>query len=115
MNSVLDSWCLAHCYIKMNMIIHFRNLLCKRLFIGNEILQGCLIHVRSLCEAASGSLTGVGQGESAVTLIKLDKSVTLTLKEFKDVQRDQCEHALKQLNALRDKIIDIAWESCAVS
>ena len=50
-----------------------------------------------------------------MSLIKLDKSVTLTLKEFKDMQRDQCEHALTQLNALRDKIIEIAWESCAVS
>ena len=95
--------------------IHFRNTLGKQLFIGNEVLQGCLIHVRSLCEAASGSLTGEGQGESAVSLIKLDKSVTLTLQEFKDVQRKQNEIALKQLNALRDKIIEIAWESCAVS
>ena len=32
--------------------------LTKTLFAANEILQGCLLHVRSLCEAASGSLTG---------------------------------------------------------
>ena len=96
-------------------IISFRVTLGKRLFIGNEVLQGCLIHVRSLCEAASGSLTGEGLGENAVSLIRLDKTVTLTLQEFKNVQRKQNEYALKQLNALRDKIIEIAWESCAVS
>lgn len=83
--------------------------------MANEVLQGCLIHVRSLCEAASGSLTGVGKGDSAVSLIKLDKSLTLTLEEFKVVQEEQTEIAWKQLSALRDKMIDIAWESCAVS
>lgn len=93
----------------------FRNKLYKTLFVANEVLQGCLIHVRSLCEAASGSLTGTGKGDSAVSLIKLDKSLTLTLEEFKDVQQGQNDAAWKQLNALRDKIIDIAWESCAVS
>lgn len=83
--------------------------------MANEVLQGCLIHVRSLCEAASGSLTGIGKGESAVSLIKLDKSLTMTLEEFKGVQHEQNDAAWKQLRALRDKIIDIAWESCAVS
>ena len=93
----------------------YRDKLCKSLFVANEVLQGCLIHIRSLCEAASGSRTGVGKGESAISLIRLDKSLTLTLTEFKDIQTDQNALALKQLQALRDKIIDIAWESCAVS
>lgn len=82
--------------------------------MANEVLQGCLIHIRSVCEAASGSLTGVGKGDSAISLIKLDKSLTLTLDGFKEVQLAQNDGAWKQLSTLRDKIIDIAWESCAV-
>ncbi|WAR20146.1 DYH6-like protein, partial [Mya arenaria] len=90
-----------------------QGILYKSLFVANEVLQGCLIHIRSLCEAASGSLTGEGWGESAISLIKLDKSLTLTLEEFMDVQREQNRLAWEQLNDLRTKIIDIAWESCA--
>ncbi|KAL4237693.1 Dynein heavy chain 14 [Mactra antiquata] len=90
-----------------------QNKLYKQLFVANEVLQGCLIHIRSICETASGSLTGLGKGENAICLIKLDKSLTLTLEDFKAVQHTQNEEAWKQLNALRDKIIDIAWESCA--
>ncbi|XP_053375328.1 uncharacterized protein LOC123528107 isoform X2 [Mercenaria mercenaria] len=90
-----------------------QNKLYKQLFVANEVLQGCLIHIRSLCEAASGSLTGIGKGECAISLVKLDKSLTLTLDDFKDMQQTQNDEAWKMLNTLRNKIIDIAWESCA--
>ena len=30
----------------------------KILFTANEVLQGCLLHVRDICEAASSSITG---------------------------------------------------------
>ena len=30
----------------------------KTLFTANEVLQGCTLHIRSLCEAASSSRTG---------------------------------------------------------
>lgn len=92
-----------------------RAVLYKTLFMANEILQGCLVHVRKLCEAASGSLTGLGEGEHAISLVSLDKSRTLTLEEFMSMQEQQGDKALKQLNALRDKIINLVWESCAVS
>lgn len=85
----------------------------KTLFMANEVLQGCLVHVRSLCEAASGSLTGFGKGDSAICLAKLHKSQTLTLQEFQDVQLQQTKYAWTQLTALRETIIDIAWETCA--
>jgi hypothetical protein len=39
----------------------------------------------------------------------------MTLDEFKAIQAGQAEKALGQLNSLRNKIIDIVWESCAVS
>lgn len=90
-----------------------RAVLYKTLFMANEILQGCLVHVRKLCEAASGSLTGLGEGEHAISLVSLDKSRTLTLEEFMSMQEQQGDKALKQLNALRDKIINLVWESCA--
>ncbi|XP_069117336.1 dynein axonemal heavy chain 6-like isoform X3 [Argopecten irradians] len=85
----------------------------KSLFVANEVLQGCLIHVRSLCEAACGSNKGLGDGESAVSLISMDRGATLTLQEFKEIQEKQGKVALEKLNALRRKIIDIVWESCA--
>ena len=74
-----------------------------------------MLHVRRLCEAASGSLTGVGEGEDAISLVRLDKSATLTLSEFLENQRTQAETALQQLKALRGKIVELVWEACAVS
>ena len=71
--------------------------------------------MRSLCEAASGSLTGLGEGEAAITLVKLNKLQTTTLEEFISMQEEQGSYALNQLKALRDKVIDLVWESCAVS
>ena len=85
------------------------------LFAANEVLQGCLLHVRDLCEAASGSLSGEGISGAAISLVKLDKGVTLTLDEFVTAQEMQAEYALGQLTALRDKVVDIVWESCTVS
>ncbi|XP_052105827.1 dynein axonemal heavy chain 6-like isoform X2 [Mytilus californianus] len=90
-----------------------KNTMYKQLFVANEVLQGCLIHVRSLLEAASGSRDGIGEKDSAIILIVVDRSATLTLDEFKDIQVVQAEKALGQLNTLRNKIIDIVWESCA--
>ena len=86
----------------------------KQLFVANEILQGCLLHVRGLCETASSSATGYGTGDSAITLVNLDKTTTLTLKEFIDQQILAKKKALKKLAALRKKVVDIVWESCAV-
>lgn len=92
----------------------FRGLLCKRLFLANEVLQGCLLHVRGLCEAASCSTDGLGVGHSAISLVNLDRSQTLTLKQFMEAQKIHGDAALKKINALRDKIVSIVWESCAV-
>ncbi|XP_064622088.1 dynein axonemal heavy chain 6-like isoform X2 [Lineus longissimus] len=87
-------------------------ILTKRLFTANEILQGCILHVRGMCEAASGSLDGFGTGHAAIILVNVDKSIMQTLPEFMEVQRKQGEHALEQLNALRKNVVDVVWESC---
>merc|ERR1712058_215360 len=84
----------------------------KSLFIANEVLQGCLIHVRSLCESAR-SVFKDGDTSNLISLIDLDPVATLTLAEFEGRQRSRCDRALEQLNKLSESIIDIVWESCA--
>lgn len=91
-----------------------RTVISNTLFTVNEVLLGCQFHIRSLCEAVSGSLTGYGDGDSAILLVKLDKNVTLTLEEFIEIQKQQSEVALKKLNDLSNKVIQIVWEACAV-
>ena len=91
-----------------------RVVLHRTLFKSNEVLLGCLLHIRSLCEAASSSSDGLGEGDAAISLIKLDSSMTLTLDEFLDTQQLQSEAALKQLNELRDRVVDIVWQACVV-
>ena len=100
---------------KFYSILCFSTTLCRQLFSANEVLQGCLLHVRGLCEAASGSLNGVGVGQAAISLIDLNKNSTITLPEVMDMQEKQTEKAYHQLKALRKTVIDIVWESCAVS
>lgn len=87
----------------------------KILFCANEILQGCLLHVRSLCERASGSLTGYGVGENAIVLLDLKRKDCITLGEFISHQRVQGDIALKQLKAIENSVTDLVFEACAVS
>ncbi|XP_077989551.1 dynein axonemal heavy chain 6-like [Glandiceps talaboti] len=90
-----------------------KTLMTKQLFAANEILQRSLLYIRGMCETASSSLTGVGTGEKAISLISLDKHTTLILDEFCDIQAQQCDTALTQLNKLRNKVVKLTWESCA--
>nr|KAI8735296.1 dynein heavy chain 6; axonemal-like [Biomphalaria glabrata] len=86
--------------------------LCKSLFIANEVLQGCLIHVRSICESTKDVLKD-GSSSSLISLIELDPGATLNLEEFELRQKNRCDRALLQLNRLREQIIEIVWEACA--
>ncbi|KAL8598272.1 hypothetical protein ACOMHN_035222 [Nucella lapillus] len=81
----------------------------KTLFLANEVLQGALIHIQSMCEAAKGASTD----GSCISLVHLQPTKTLTLMEFQGNQEQQCQKAFEQLTALREKIIEIVWESCA--
>ncbi|XP_074663059.1 dynein axonemal heavy chain 6-like [Tubulanus polymorphus] len=85
----------------------------KQLFCANEILQGCLMHIRALCESACGSLRGEGTADSAVSLFTLNKDVTLTLTEFISLESAQCEKSLQQLRNLQNVIVSLVWETCA--
>ncbi|KAH9496161.1 Dynein heavy chain 6, axonemal [Bulinus truncatus] len=84
----------------------------KSLFIANEVLQGCLIHIRSLCESTKDVLRD-GTASTLISLVDLDPSQILTLQEFECRQKNRCDKALLQLNTLREKIIEIVWEACA--
>ncbi|XP_022090728.1 dynein heavy chain 6, axonemal-like isoform X2 [Acanthaster planci] len=85
----------------------------QQLFTANEILQRCLLHIRSQCEAACSSLSGEGDEDKAVTLLQLDSRCTLTLEEFCVAQAQQCDVALLKLMHMRDKIVRLAFECCA--
>ncbi|XP_059157269.1 dynein axonemal heavy chain 6-like [Physella acuta] len=84
----------------------------RSLFIANEVLQGCLIHVRSLCESAR-TLVKDGDLSTIISFVDLDPSVTFSLQDFESRQKKRCDKALQQLLALRGNIIEIVWESCA--
>ncbi|XP_067943512.1 dynein axonemal heavy chain 6-like [Watersipora subatra] len=89
-------------------------LLTKRLFLANEVLQGCLLHVQSICEAASSSLTGYGTKDSGILLVDVDKNRTYTLSDFASIQSSASKKGSEALLALRKQIVLIVWESCAV-
>ncbi|XP_070181014.1 dynein axonemal heavy chain 6-like [Littorina saxatilis] len=81
----------------------------KTLFVANEVLQGALVHIQSLCESAKGAT----KDGSRILLVDLDFNKTLTLAEFQDNQEKQCDKAFEQLTTLREKVIELVWESCA--
>ena len=71
-----------------------------------DFSQGCLLHVRAMCEAASSSLTGHGiTPETAICLYDLDSRSTLTLKDFILAQQTQGDKALKQLKVFLNCIM----------
>ena len=111
-----SAYCLTpYCYAKLAhmkcLLCCFRAVLYKTLFVANEVLQGALIHIQSLCETAKGAT----RDGTCITLVDLDISKTLTLAEFQGNQEQQCKKAFEQLTALREKVIELVWESCAVS
>ena len=87
----------------------------RELFAANEILQRCLLYIRNQCESASSSLTGKGTGDKAISLIRVDPHMVITLDGFCRLQAEQCDAAFLQLSRIRDKVMKLAWECCAVS
>lgn len=116
----MDAYDIVGSSLSCNLIIYseslcyFSDILTKRLFVANEILQGCLLHVQSLCEAASNSRTGYGTEDSGILFVNLDKRMTYMLSDFVQVQRVAAETGAERLLALRKHIVLVVWESCAV-
>ena len=95
---------------------HYCRVIMKReLFAANEILQRCLLYIRNQCESASSSLTGKGTGDKAISLIRVDPHMVITLDGFCRLQAEQCDAAFLQLSRIREKVMKLAWECCAVS
>ena len=89
--------------------------LTRALFPANQVLQGCLLHVRSLCEAASGGVDGNYHSTAQIVLVQLDNTQTMQLHDFVAVQQACCEAGLQRLMALRQTIVQIVWDTVSVS
>jgi hypothetical protein len=92
-----------------------RNTLKRRLFCANEVFQSVLMHVRMLCERASGSRYGVGDGQGSIIMIKYNDRLTYSLEEFCTQQQNQIGHALKQLTSFKETAMELIYDSCIVS
>ena len=86
----------------------------KNLFTTNEVLLGCLLHIRGMCESATLGVDFNGVRRSGISLIAVDRTMTLTLAQFEENQRRQRRLAESQLKALSEKVICLVWESCSV-
>lgn len=71
--------------------------------------------MRKLCERASSSRDGIGEGIDAITMINYDSEQTLTLSDFESMQYLQIEIALDKLRRLKEEIMDLTYISCVVS
>ncbi|GCB65946.1 hypothetical protein scyTo_0014936, partial [Scyliorhinus torazame] len=89
-----------------------RTILLKQLFFADDIFRHCLYHIRALCEDASCSNEGLGNGENAISFIKLDRMNSYSCEQFAEIQFEQRNYALKQICNLRYKIIQSVKESC---
>lgn len=67
-----------------------------------------------LCEKASSSITGVGEGDDGIVLLYSDQQKTFTLKEFEEMQSKQAHEAKEKLAVLRVKVLEIVKEACEV-
>ena len=88
-----------------------RDFLIRNLFTANEVFQRVLLHIRNLCERASGSKTGLGEDLHGITMVKFDASVTHTLQDFTRIQYEQIDLALEKLRAIKKEVIELAYVS----
>jgi len=88
--------------------------LVKSLFSTNDVLLGCLFHVRGMCESAAQGADYSSIRRSGISLVAIDRTTTMTLAQFEEYQRRQRQLVESQLNALWDKVVGLVWESCAV-
>ena len=91
-----------------------RVIITRRLFASNEVFQRVLLHVRALCERASGSLTGDGVQQYAITMLRYNATDTLNLSDFQAAQNAQIAHALSQLHCLKEEVMNLTYMSCIV-
>lgn len=71
-----------------------------------------MLHVRDLCERASGSKTGLGEGRHAILMVKIDPNSTHSLGDFSRIQYEQIDHAFNKLKLIQQEVINLAYVSC---
>ncbi|KAL9958020.1 hypothetical protein ACROYT_G034981 [Oculina patagonica] len=84
------------------------------LFSATKATQQAILLVRSLCEKACSSITGVGDREDGICLLYSDPQKTFTLRAFEESQSKQAQEAKEKLSALRVKVLEIVKEACEV-
>uniref|UniRef100_A0A8C5PZV6 AAA+ ATPase domain-containing protein n=1 Tax=Leptobrachium leishanense TaxID=445787 RepID=A0A8C5PZV6_9ANUR len=89
-----------------------RTVMLKQLYFANEIFQGCLLYLRSVCEDAATLRHSDGGGGTAVVMVKLHDCHTYSLEEFCDVQSRQCDSAIAKIQALRENVIEVITQTC---
>uniref|UniRef100_A0A7N4NFS6 Guanylate kinase-like domain-containing protein n=1 Tax=Sarcophilus harrisii TaxID=9305 RepID=A0A7N4NFS6_SARHA len=84
-------------------------MLYKQLFWADKLFQRCLLQIRNICENASNLTKGriFEENPAAILLVKLDRFHTYSLDEFCEDQLRQTVEALKQLEELKGKIIEL--------
>ncbi|KAM9003084.1 dynein axonemal heavy chain 14 [Sarcophilus harrisii] len=94
---------------KIAFFVLFRLMLYKQLFWADKLFQRCLLQIRNICENASNLTKGriFEENPAAILLVKLDRFHTYSLDEFCEDQLRQTVEALKQLEELKGKIIEL--------
>ncbi|XP_046903615.1 dynein axonemal heavy chain 6-like [Hypomesus transpacificus] len=101
-------WKVTVCHSKFT---KSKDVLCKDLFIVDEVFLRCLVEIKGLFEMAKKNTRHKVPG-SPIVLTKLDRSVTYSLPDFCEVQTQQCAVALKQLHCLHDRVASLILSAC---
>ncbi|XP_068088957.1 dynein axonemal heavy chain 14 isoform X3 [Hyperolius riggenbachi] len=86
-------------------------ILLQQLFLADELFQGCLLYLQSLCEGAVSIQSDHKAENLPILLVQVDDSRTYSLREFCDLQTSQCDDALARLQALRGKVLPVIHQT----
>ena len=104
---------LAYLYQVFLLSIH-RSCLSDSLLLADTIFQKALLQVRSLCENACSSGSGLPNENEAISLVDTDWYSTMILSDFCDRQRLQVQKVDEKLLLLRKKVVAILVAVCKV-
>ncbi|KAM4694195.1 dynein axonemal heavy chain 14 [Discoglossus pictus] len=88
-----------------------KTIMLQQLAFADELFQGSLLYLRSLCEDALNTQLGNKCEDLAIAFVKLDDSRTYSLNEFCIIQSQQSDLALAKIEALREKTLDMITQT----
>ena len=91
-----------------------RSCLGDSLLMANTIFQKALLQVRSICENACSSGSGLAVESEAICLVDTDWYLTMTLDDFCERQRLQVMDACQKLHVLQKRVVEILCAACEV-